>query len=1577
MASDSGVPTSLPCVTQQSSDFLKLKISISGHRGSNSDEKDGFSNVKFTVTSANESRETRPVPREVTSKNLYLVLTEIHNLIVRRDPRGIFANPVTDDIAVGYSQTISHPMDLGTISARLRSRTHYSSTAEYLADVTLMCNNAMVYNPPDTIYYQRARKLLAFCRKQFVPAALQKLWTNLNITGLTESEIGELNLPESTRWDCQRSRRYSGQEVGLRSSTRLTPPSEPRQQIWSPSPRTTTALSPSSVGRSSDSTTASQSVTPIRLTKRRLSGTPEIADEVKPNPPHLKAEDPSEPTSLSSSHNGVQLTVLPPRRPRGRPRKIRRGGRPPMRLEQSSPAEDHALHSSVVSSPSLCPTGTVQKNSASSNSSFRKDSPPIPDTPSNFSDRRVISTKPEEDSPATSLDVDIKVKPSHDTPSPCSTSGDSPVAPKFTRSYRKTSSSDRSVSSSLVSPPPTTRKRGMCSTHSIKPKFGRFVKRSGETPGRRSKIKRTPPTKNSPAVVLTKTPDYESHPELTADEQSVLCKSPEVAPDEPVNELLVQARQAASAAALRLSAKYAHCTSSSDIAHRQPIGPHVVYLDCSIPGEVSAVECPHSRSTLSENLNAASEHLLKCEEQNERKTFVKAVHYPPVLTHMLTGSEPHQTADEDVICVDPAPAKPTTDSKSRAANLPYLHPFTPDEAEVIKGLTKLKYNTDEPISAGIHGPLTIFSASELAQFADVYGNDPSVIEYAYSLLKFVEPVGRWARRWATKKLDAATDGMHSQLATLSHETTQGNVPSHGLNSASHSPSQSSMTLFGLTIDPPTPPASPKVETVDPVVHRQTDSPFTPLLQGLDEVQMTSISHTDTDTASNPPGYSAISHVSTLQENATSTSEPISTIHPHETDSVTPATVHSSHPLTPPPRQTGAMTSSESNSSIQTSISEPASRSADVPEHPTKLHPGSESKELTRISSEILIMQQSVQEVSSDSGDSGTICSTLANEQRTADGVKEVPKHVGSHNGSTTSLLKSALSAAIPCPLNSHERMVGGTVNTPPVGSLITDTQCPAKAGSRPESLLQHSPQLPVTAPDRVRSLSEPNKPPSEPSSTAESDRFLGQGRLELKSHLTSLLCTSKDGTDSDIKVGSLDSVKPMELSSVVENHPSNSSDALESLCLGEPVLKDNGNSEKESAKPQQPVAGNRSLLISTSLVFSSEARNELGAVDGSLSVGHLLSDIRSAPPAVELPLSQVTSPDLAVSMTNCSDTNFIPTEASNPSVDSSAVVTTGTNSFPDKEIPHSEPTTAHLPSLTTVCPPIALTLCADVSSSQAAISELSSELHTELTSNMDVSHPQPFTPGMQDSAATESKGKINTDADIVPAATAGLSVLVTCSQLGECASSSRQDSPSQGVKSKTFDTTSLNPIGKVSDPHVNKDVNQPPDVNVGCPDMITATIDSLRTDSVSPNVEVSLSRVSSSEVLATAAVSSQADPSSISIVVSHPQMIYTEQPLAMTPNSYLNLNSSPPADGLQQFIMTASSSSQEFNSSTLEASSMQVVSCHAPVYVNRSPPMNLACSIMVTSVSDDVDLDLNSPVRKETYSPCLTPPPPS
>ncbi|XP_027869136.1 bromodomain-containing protein 9 [Xiphophorus couchianus] len=77
----------------------------------------------------------------------------------RKDPHGFFAFPVTDAIAPGYSSIIKHPMDFSTMKDKIRNN-DYNTVTEFKADFKLMCDNATVYNRPETVYYKAAKKLL-------------------------------------------------------------------------------------------------------------------------------------------------------------------------------------------------------------------------------------------------------------------------------------------------------------------------------------------------------------------------------------------------------------------------------------------------------------------------------------------------------------------------------------------------------------------------------------------------------------------------------------------------------------------------------------------------------------------------------------------------------------------------------------------------------------------------------------------------------------------------------------------------------------------------------------------------------------------------------------------------------------------------------------------------------------------------------------------------------------------------------------------------------------------------------------------------------------------------------------------------------------------------------------------------------------------------------------------------------------------------------------------------------------------------------------------------------------------------
>lgn len=116
----------------------------------------------------------------------------VHHLSSRKDPHGFFSFPVTDAIAPGYSMIIKHPMDFSTMKDKILNN-DYNTVTEFKvrmtllwwwicisfgsiikcktltpvwtlfglkADFKLMCDNAMVYNRPETVYYKAAKKLL-------------------------------------------------------------------------------------------------------------------------------------------------------------------------------------------------------------------------------------------------------------------------------------------------------------------------------------------------------------------------------------------------------------------------------------------------------------------------------------------------------------------------------------------------------------------------------------------------------------------------------------------------------------------------------------------------------------------------------------------------------------------------------------------------------------------------------------------------------------------------------------------------------------------------------------------------------------------------------------------------------------------------------------------------------------------------------------------------------------------------------------------------------------------------------------------------------------------------------------------------------------------------------------------------------------------------------------------------------------------------------------------------------------------------------------------------------------------------
>ncbi|XP_056269052.1 bromodomain-containing protein 7 isoform X2 [Pseudoliparis swirei] len=86
-------------------------------------------------------------------------LNQLIRQLQRKDPTALFSFPVTDLIAPGYSMIIRRPMDFSTIKDKVK-KSYYQSLDELTMDFRVMCENAMIYNQPETIYHKAARKLL-------------------------------------------------------------------------------------------------------------------------------------------------------------------------------------------------------------------------------------------------------------------------------------------------------------------------------------------------------------------------------------------------------------------------------------------------------------------------------------------------------------------------------------------------------------------------------------------------------------------------------------------------------------------------------------------------------------------------------------------------------------------------------------------------------------------------------------------------------------------------------------------------------------------------------------------------------------------------------------------------------------------------------------------------------------------------------------------------------------------------------------------------------------------------------------------------------------------------------------------------------------------------------------------------------------------------------------------------------------------------------------------------------------------------------------------------------------------------
>ncbi|XP_041641366.1 bromodomain-containing protein 7 [Cheilinus undulatus] len=154
-------------------------------------------------------------------------LNQLIRQLQRKDPSAFFSFPVTDLIAPGYSSIIKRPMDFSTMKEKVKKEC-YQSLDELKVDFKIMCENAMIYNKPETIYHKAARKLLHSGMKILSQERLESLKQSIEFMSGLDPSAKQTVKPEdqsSTSLDQNGERPSTATDSSESSQT----PSTPRQ----------------------------------------------------------------------------------------------------------------------------------------------------------------------------------------------------------------------------------------------------------------------------------------------------------------------------------------------------------------------------------------------------------------------------------------------------------------------------------------------------------------------------------------------------------------------------------------------------------------------------------------------------------------------------------------------------------------------------------------------------------------------------------------------------------------------------------------------------------------------------------------------------------------------------------------------------------------------------------------------------------------------------------------------------------------------------------------------------------------------------------------------------------------------------------------------------------------------------------------------------------------------------------------------------------------------------------------------------------------------------------------------------
>ncbi|RWS30538.1 histone acetyltransferase KAT2B-like protein [Leptotrombidium deliense] len=123
------------------------------------------------VKDSNHKSESKSRSKDEDIESLYPTFKSILVSVKNHNASWPFLKPVEVEVAPDYYDYIKHPMDLKTMSDRLRSK-YYVTKSKFISDMMRIFNNCRLYNSPETEYYRCANTLERFFTNKMKDAGL-------------------------------------------------------------------------------------------------------------------------------------------------------------------------------------------------------------------------------------------------------------------------------------------------------------------------------------------------------------------------------------------------------------------------------------------------------------------------------------------------------------------------------------------------------------------------------------------------------------------------------------------------------------------------------------------------------------------------------------------------------------------------------------------------------------------------------------------------------------------------------------------------------------------------------------------------------------------------------------------------------------------------------------------------------------------------------------------------------------------------------------------------------------------------------------------------------------------------------------------------------------------------------------------------------------------------------------------------------------------------------------------------------------------------------------------------------------